>query len=433
MLNSILLNAATKVISNTAACQFILTAKFINASTGSKFSFIPLQIECLDISRNYAENFADEIDLSMTVSPKDWALLQDQGQNLLCILTIQYVDKFGRDVFNPKPIQKQYNVIINNPRDIRKAVPDVHLYTEPSEKMSVRLVEKTVYNLRHVKINTIYQNATVEQAIYGITKAFGIEKIHLVTPDNTHKYDHIDIASYQGIESVYLFLQSKCGIYSQGLNAYITDGVLYVYPPFNTDPKYDKTAIFYQVDTGRFSGSSIYHRSSGKTISIVINTQPHSYDLSIAGSENVGTGFTFVRASRLIDGVTTLDNKSGAQFTDNPALSVNLATNRTIVEGRSNIKHIKATDNPFPQMSEIIAHQASIMQVNWMNADPFQIDPGQSILYYYDKNGVMIKKTGIIEKAYYRISRMERIDHRTMFGCVGQLTLRLSLNETISM
>ena len=430
MLNSTLSESAAKIIANKSSAQFSITAHFISGNQGSDFSFYPFQINEIAINKDFLGNYGDEIDMKIWISPKDYALMQDQGQNLLCILTYTYLDKYGKTLYDPTPIRKQYNVMINDPRDVRKAIPDIQTYREPSTEMSVRLIETTIYKLRHTKLNTVYQNVTPTQAIHAITQSFGIEKLQMVELDNSHQYDHIEISSYQGIDSIFGYLHSKCGLYHKGANSYITDDVLYVYPPFETDPSYDKTAIFYQVDTGKFSGAHIFHKVENKNVSIVVNTQPHSYDLSVAGSENVGTGFVFTRASRLTDGFTTVDSKEGALFTDQPALSVILNTARTIQKDLNNLFHIKATDNPFPAMSHVISHQASLMEVSWMHADPFQIDPGHSVKYYYDENETMILKTGIVEKAAFRLTPMQRMDTKQMFGCVGQLTLRLSPNSS---
>lgn len=431
MLNSVLMTSAGKVMSSTSPASFTITAHFISAAAGSKFSFYPILIDEIQLNQNFAQNFADELDLAMTISPKDYALLHDQGQDLLCVLTITYCDKYGKEVFTPPPIQKQYHAMINNARDIRKALPDVHVYTEMSTPISIRLIEPTVYALRHTKINAVYPAVTVKQAIYAITQAFGIERLHLVEPDNDHVYDHVSFGSYQNISSIYNYLQSVCGVYTKGINAYIQNECMYIYPPFETDPTYDKSTLFYQVDSGRYAGNDVFHRYENSTLSIVVNTQPHSYDLSIAGSENIGTGFVFNRASRLADGFTTIDSAQGAQYTQDPAFTVTLKNSRTASKDKNNLFHIHATDNPFPAMSELISHQASLMDVQWMNADPFIMDPCQKIVYYYDKNGTMIQKTGIMEKAAYRMVRLKQTDARSVFSCVGVITLRLSPNETV--
>lgn len=430
MLNTILLKSALKVINSPAHAQYTVTAHFISAAPNSTFSFYPMLIDDIIFDMNYADNFADEIDLNMTVSPKDYALMQDQGQDLRCIVTITYCTKDGRQVFDPPPIQRQYVVMINDPVDIRNTLPDVQSYTEIQTPMSVRLVEETIYALRHTKINTVYQKMDVKQAIHAITQSFDIERIHLVEPDNTHVYDHIDIGSYQGISSIYGYLQSKCGIYQKGINAYFTNGVLYIYPPFETDPVYDKSVIFYQVDTGRFAGSHVFHKSEKDSVSIVLNTQGETIDLTISGAENVGTGFIFNRASRMTDGFTAIDSQQGAMFTEDPALSITLNDSRTVTGGRNNLFHVHGTDNPYPHMSTLMAYQASLMTVQWMNCDPFLLDPCQKVKFYYDKNKVMMARTGIMERAYYRLARMEKMHSKYVFGCVGLLTLRLSPNET---
>ena len=430
MLNPSLLAAADAVMANNPPSQFAVSAKFFSSAAGSTSDFYPFRIDTIDYIRDYESNYSDVIDIGFKISGKDYAILQDQGQNLLCLLTLTYMDQYGVLATTPPPVSKQYNVMINDPRDIRAGVPDIHVYVEPNIPISLRLIESTVYNLRQTKINAIYPNVTVTQVIYALAATFGIKNIHLVPPDNTHVYDHITIASHQGIESAFITLQAQCGVYQKGMNHYITDGVLYIYPPFDTAPAYDRTAIFYQVDKGRYSGNNTFHMLGTSSISIVVNTQPHSFDLSIAGAENVGTGFIFLKSSRLTDGITTIDSSKGAQFTDSPGMSVSLASNRTVIQNQNNMVHIQSTDNPYPKMSEIIAHQASLMEVGWREADPFQMDPPQAIVYNYDQNGTMVKKTGILSKASYRISNMGKIGVFDRFGCVGVLTLRLSPNVT---
>jgi len=430
MLNTVLLESAGRVIASKAPTNCTLVAHFISAAEGSKFSFYPIFIDSVSFLYDYAGGYGDEIDLEMTIAPSDYARMQDQGQDLLCVVTITYVDRYGKQVLSPAPRCKQYRAIINNPEDVRKSVPDIQVYTEPSKQISVRLMEETVYNLRTTKINTIYQTVTVEQAIYAIAQDLGIGKVHLVPPDNVHVYDHITIGSYQGIASIFGYLQSTVGIYQKGVNSYVTGGVLYVYPPYETNPVYDKTAIFYQVDTGRYAGSNVFHKTEQDSISIVINSQPNSEDLSITGAENIGTGVIFNRASRMGDGYTTIDSNQGPQFTQDSAMTISLANPRTAVGQRNNLKYIHGTDNPFPAMSELIFTQASLMTVDWPFADPFQMDPCQKLIYYYDRNEVMVKKTGIQEKALYVFTRQQKLDTKYMFSCNAQLILRLSPNET---
>lgn len=430
MLNSTLLQAATKVIAKTDPALWVIHVKFFNTTPGSTFAYYLPMFDSLTYDRSYNTNFGDVIDLEARISLKDFAILQDQGVDLRCLVTFSYAKDDGAIISTPSPIQKEYVVYINNPRDIRKATTDVQEYVEPSYPISIRLVEETVYKLRQTRINTVFQVSTIKEAILTSAHQLGIERIHLVDPDNTHVYDHIVLASAQGISSLYNYLQSMCGIYCKGVNYYITDGVLYIYPPFETDPTYDKTTIFYQVDLGRFGGKNSYHATSGLTTSVVINREVHSYDLTVSGAENAGTGFIFNRASRSLDGYTTTGTDHGAAYNPDQSLMVTLNTDRTAMSNSNNIHRIKNTDNPFPKMSEIVASMASLATFEWPGANPFLMDPCQKILFYYDKSGIMAKKTGIMEFARYRFSRVQRVGDKYVYGCAAAVGLRLAPNET---
>lgn len=430
MRNTVLSDAAQKVLDTKTPAMWTVSAHFFSAAQGSAFSFYPLFLETVSFVRNYADKYTDEIDLTTTISAHDYALLQDQGEDLRCVMTFTYCDQYGKQIFTPDPIQTQYCVFINDPKDIRKAFPDIQHYTEPNVPISVRLVEEVVYKQRKTKINAIYQTVTVTHAIYALTEALGIEKIHMVPSDNTQVYDHVVVGSFQGIDSVYGYLQNAHGVYTKGINAYVTGGVLYVYPAFETNPTYDKSVVFYQADTGQYAGMPSYHRKEGETVSVVITSQSDSFDLTISGSENIGTGFIFNRASRYNSGFTEIDPNTGAKFAEETSLAVTIPGARGSQKDSSNLFHIHATDNPFPAMSELMSHQASLATVNWLNADPFLLDPCTAVSYYYDEDETMVKKTGMIERASYLMSNVRRVGNYDVFACVGNLILRLSPNES---
>ncbi len=430
MLNKVLLKRAEEIINTQKYTQFTIKARFINSSPQSTFSFYPLKIDRISINRDYASNFGDEIDLKFKISPHDYALMQDQGQDLICVLTMTYVDIRGYPVTKPKPVQRQYHVTIVNPIDVRSTVPDAGALTNPTLPITVRLIEKTIYEIRQKKVNTIFQNSSVDKVIYATASLFGIESVHLTPPDNKHIYDHVPILSYQSISSIYSYIQSSIGVYHKGINSYLVDGILYVYPAFDTDPTYDKTVKFYQVDQGRFSGLASYHKSDKNLTSIVVKDIPSVVDTSVAGSENVGTGFIFTKASKLLDGMTTLDSVSGPQFTEDNALTVTLKDIKSVISDVSNTIHIPPTDNPFRHMSKIVSQQASIMRMKWEGADPFIIEPPHRVEYMYDRNSVMYSRTGMVEKIKYEIIFTSKVGNYDMFSSAAEVFLRLSPNET---
>lgn len=431
MQNSTLLNAANAVIANPAATYFRLKFVFTNASTGSEFLFSPFKVTSLVINQDFVTNCYDDIRVTMTVCPKDYALFQDQGQNLECLLTLIWVDRNGQPVLSATPVQKKYMVMITDPRDVRKAIPDVHLYTTPSHSITFRLMESAVYDTRHRKINYGIQAATISDMIHSMLYGYNIKTIDLVAPDNTHTYDHIFIPSYMGFETGFSYLQSHYGVYAKGMCYYLTDGCAHIYPPYEVNPSTSQSLTFFQARTGYLGGSDFVHQKVGNDYRIVIDSQPHSYDLSVAGSENHGTGFTFNRASKITDGYTQLTPNTGADYTSDSSLMIKMDSTRTMGVGTSNLHHILATDNPFPHMSELAMHQASLMQVHWPGADPFSLIPGEQVTYCYDRNGTMIKKTGIVERGYFDIKAIKRDSDAQLFTCTGTLVLRLNPNESM--
>jgi hypothetical protein len=426
MLNQVLLNSAKYVINSDLPTLFNIDVVFTNSSPGSTFNLSPFRIEEIVFNKDYAGNFADEIFLTTILSPKDFALLQDQGQSLRCELTFTFLDKFSNVSFKLNPVKKSYNVFLTNPKDIRKSVPDVQNYTEPSMKTTIQLIEDTVYSLKKTKLNKIFTKCDMKSVIHDLVNDLGIKKLYLVKPDNEHVYDHVELETYLGIESLFVFLQTKYGVYAKGLNVYISDGCCYIYPPFETNPAYDKTLGVYQVSVGMFGGVACYHNNLANIVSVVINTEAKDYDLSISGAENNGTGFMFSRASRMADGLTTIDSKTGAQFTEKPSLKATLTDAKPLIPDSSNLKVIKPTDNPYPELSKLQSTQASLLKMNWQNANPFLLDPCYTVGFYYDSNGNQMTKTGIQESASYRVVRTHRAGDKDVFACNGELILRLS-------
>jgi hypothetical protein len=356
--------------------------------------------------------------------------MQDQGENLMCLVTITYVNPDGAVVYTPAPKQTAYYAMLNSPRDIRRGLPDVHAMTEPTMPITVRLVEESVYAMRKTRLNSIYQTADMTKVIRDIAVQYGIKKIHMVPLDNTHVYDHVVIDSYQSIASIFGYLQTHYGLYTKGVNYFVTGGVLYVWPSYETDPTYDKSALFYQVDHGRFVGVPSMYRVDGTVTSAVINTEVHSYDLTIAGAENHATGFIFNRASRAGGGRTYIDQNDGAKFTEQQALTVSAVGARALASGSENTVHIKTTDNPFVKMSDITSMMASLATFKWSDCGLMLLDPCHKVVFYYDDKGVMVQKTGVVENIRYKCTKIQRVGDKYVFGCSAAVTLRLAPNQT---
>ena len=153
MRNTVLQNAAAAVIANPTAVYFRVDLNFTSTAAGSTWSFTPFVIDQIEFQYDFIERFSDSIVLKATMSPKDYALMQDQGQSIQATMTLTYVTESNTRLSNPLPIRKKYRVLLMDARDIRKSVPDVQLYTTPSHQFTFRLIDESVYRLRHTKLS----------------------------------------------------------------------------------------------------------------------------------------------------------------------------------------------------------------------------------------------------------------------------------------
>lgn len=412
------------VMGNSTPSLYKTTIKF-TSSTNSSYTFTPLHITNMLISQRFDRSFMDDIHLDFPIATADYAQMYDNMQNLMAFLTFQMLDKEGRVVINATPIKRSYRVSIVDARDVRRQFPDSDLRVTPDTKMTVRLIESQIYTIRQQAVVGTYRSTTMLGALYHAAQTFTISQAHIVTPDNTHTYDHIVVPPAQKFGDFFPWLQAKYGVYACGISHYYTGGLLYVFAPFDTNPSSPWKASFYQADQGAYgAAASFYQSDTAGNIKIVINNLPQSKDLSQSGSENKGTASMFLRASKLVDGAVTVTD-SGITFNQDLALAVRLNNSKlTNGDGVNNV-YTKATDNIFANMSMIIEHQANLVTVNWPNALPFSLYPGEGVIYYSNENGATMKRTGIVEYVEYALSERERTSAGLIMACMGRIVLRL--------
>lgn len=433
MISDTLLDEAKAVVKLNTATQFYMDVVFVSSDPTSKFEFSPLQIEDGSLYADpFDTDFSTNFYLEFMLSPHDGVLLAKYKDSLLATLTFTYCDSNGNEDLSRPPFQKQYRVMLAKAiLQMAAQIPEADKLTTPTYKVNVLLIDKSVYDMRLTKINAILPKCTVKDAIYYMAKSFGIQKIHMTEPDNTHVYDHIPLLDCKGIDEAFGLLQKNYGVYLKGMSYYIKDGVLFIYPPFETNPKFSKTMSLYQMDKGRYSGLlSLHKKESNNNLSIVVTDDPKMVSLAQFGSENVGTGFQFNRASRSAGGLTTVDSNTGSQFTESSTVSLEIDDPDVVDKGKKNTVHIGITDNPYPKASQIASFKASIIQVFWKGSDPLIIDPDYFVRYNYDLNGTMVTATGQIESSSTWLVFQGRQGNRNKYYWTTRLTLRVTTHKS---
>lgn len=431
MRNTSLISAIKKVVGVEASTLFSITTKFISTSDSS-FSFSPLYIDALQIKQDFINTYTDDITIEFPIASADYATMYAHIQDLHVVLTLTFMDSLGRTDLLVTPMQQLYRAIIINPRDITKEVSDASRRTEIDTTMKVRLIEDAVYAARQQEVHAIYQTMTLDSVIRSLTHSFGMKTLDLITVDNLHRYDHVIIPAMKSFANVFEWLHVKYGVYMCGCNHYFTKNKLYVYAPYDTTPSTTNTLTIYQAEQGMFQGSQIYHKTTGTNTELVTNSVLHAHDSSVAAGENHGTAASFLRASEIVDGVVTVDNTTGVQFVSDPALTISLNNTKLAQTDTNKTKYTKMTDNPFLIASNLIMHQCIMTRIEWNLAIPYTFTPGQQVSYNSDENGLVRKRSGILESISYNIGRMSRVSGKDLFACKAELLLRLDPIGTLT-
>ena len=425
--NTALESAVGAVLAQQMPLLYSIDLEFISNSVGSSYSFVPFSIDQLHVDMDFVGNMFSGWVVNMKVSGNDYAWLQDQSQNILASLKITPRASDGSRIRTVQPFLEQFHVMLINPVDVRISTQDIHLHTEPTHNMAIRLVDPLAYRLRHESVTGVLNRATVSDMIHYLVHAHEVSLTDIIAPDNTHVVDQIVLPSYPSFASAIPYLQSRYGVYGKGCNFYVQDKRLYIYPPFETSPDSTGSLTFYQSRTGQASmGGSKYCRS-GDDYEIVIDKPAMTTDISLAGAENHGTGISFTRSSRNMDGMSYIDPNKDGSFTDANTIIATKTNPQTLNPTANRIKHIPSTNNIYPQLSLQAAHNASLMTADWDGADINAFTPGKKVTYCYDENGVMTKRSGILDHATCLYNRHQRAGGTDIFSCNASLLLRLEI------
>ena len=380
-------------------------------------------------------NYADDIRITFDISSKDYSTVYDKKQDLMAILTITMCDREGLINMKTAPQKRTYRAMLLGARDLKKEKVDVHLRTEPDTKMTLQLIEEEVHKLRLKSINTIYRAMNMTSTIRHVSVGFGLKGLTLTPPDSDKTtFDQIVISPYKNFGEIFDFLQKKYGVYMCGIANYFTGSMLYVYAPYDINPKTKLNTIFYQADQGQYAGAPSHHSVVDGNYQIVIDSFSAVHDHTTAAAENHGTSHMFHQSAETIDGIIETDDRGNISYKKATSLAIKLKSNATLDQAAVHNRFVGSTDNMFEVASNLIKHQAVMVNMTWSNAIPFAFTPGQAVTHYSDEDGKIRKRTGIMEMAEYGLRKMFSNSSGVVMVCSAHLRVRLdpdgSLEQT---
>lgn len=386
----------------------------------------------LSIVQDFIKNYGDDIVVKTVISPRMFLRLHEVIGSLEAALTVKYTgSSLVKKTLDVAPVVRKYRAMLIDPIDLRRRVLGAAGRVEDTMEIQIRLVDPLLYDVRQRYFHGTFKGSTIEEAIRYIAKAFGVRNLSLVQPDNVHVFDHIIIPPSMGFDDVWSYLQKKYGVYLKGLCAYITDDTLYIYPPFNHATEVEDKAHFYLDDIGGHAGFSCYHAVRDGIVSVVLDGNPDTIDLSQMGGENVGTAYQFSRSNQIVDGYMETTNY-GSSFTNNTSMIISADGAKLASTGRSHIRQVSsATDNVFALTTNLVKNQAEIIHANWRQALPWLLKPGHAIKYMYDDSGILASTTGILDACAYDMKRIGPIgDGASSFRGIGRVRFRTPPDHT---
>lgn len=395
--------------------------KLVLHNPNTEYKEVITLIDKFDIEQDFLESYMTKYTLNVQITYSQYLQLQKNAQDLECTMILYPYDTLtSSDVLELPPLIINTKVIMNKV-DLSKALNNKTLGTEkivdsasyPTPESAeltmtipLYLVDPGIYDTRHIQINAILHNVTVEDVINWAAYQFGFEKIHIVPPTNKIRYGNLVIPPMKSIASLFPYLQETFGIYSNGLGYFIMNDELYMYPQFDKDTNNTYTDKFIHIvnaPKGQYPGMDSYSRVIDGDQWIVSITDTNVEDATIKGTENDGNVHVSSNPDNSRDGGVVI-NKDGSVVRPAENITVIQNTNSNPMKSKAQVlKYVGQRTNIFTTTAQLAANDGVYMNTGWVRAKPLALLPGQCVLYHYDDKGddYTVRKGRVLKVAYH--------------------------------
>lgn len=421
----------SRVIDGTGSNIFEITCIF-KSSTDSEWSWKVRDLFEFDMLQNYFENYTDVITMSFFCMPFEYLNLTKFSQDLWCEVSVVRTTHFTETKEDPV-LEFTYRAIIKDKRNLDRNYP-IEMIREKSLdevkdtdysnriQVDVDLIDPVAYDARKRKINFVLKDAKIIDAILTVVSSFGIEDAYIVEPDNTAVYENLYVPPSLSISDVFNYLQTNdaLGIYDYGARVYITDGTLYLYPIYDTEPAQAPTSHIYVVAGHMYQGLQRYDSDIEGIKHILSNSGLDDASLIEEGVENSGNWFMCQQPQYLIDRWRVMDEESFSISTDHMESIIMNPSRAMTTDAYSPINVI--TDNLHHVRSIMAGAHLSVTALRWNFALPMYFKPGQLIVLHHDTvDGY--KKAKSLPTAIAYIMRQVQGIQKNLFSCTCNLNL----------
>ena len=403
-------------------------------------------IEAINLKQDFYNNTTDGIKVIVSMNPSKIMELNKNQSDLYATLIIEYVDAAtGSPILKEAPLVFTYRVFVHDLENLAKRF-GINTFTNTESvnednqeigsetknmmlNVNVDLIGASEYAANRSHFHGILSNVTIEEAIKISAVNMGISKINMIPADNTTKYRHLIIPpEYGDFAKIFEFFQFKYGIYNNGIRAYISEGTLYIYPPFEMNLNRRPKLTILKAAPNSYLGSDNYHDDSLKDeLVIVSGSKIVQQNLSNVSAENDGNSMFFLKSDEMIDGQI---NHNSMKLKDN-TLAVTSKMDNSITSRSAVAKYNQPTINVFAHASKLAEGTAELVGLIWDKARPYYIKPGTPINFIFDDKEIVKIKHGIVESVDYNFTRQINKGDKFIYNCTASLMLRMELDVKV--
>lgn len=376
---------------NTEASYYWTAVILANGKEITTFKVVDM-----DILRDYANNFADVMLVSVLMLAGDYVGdVYPYREDLQVVLyKTPLAAMYGNSEDNAEPLVKMtYKGILKSTVDVKahgsagKPFDQDAMNLTPPITVEFDLVRKPIMQVRMITYGQIFRKVvpgdTVKSILTIASKEITGPKDELVLgmtmvePNNKVETDHVIIPQGTPLVDIPGYVQKNCnGIYTNGIGFYVQGNYWYVYAPFDVTryKKVQKTITLIRIPEKRFEGLDRTWSLDGDNLTILAPGHFSKSDTTAVQKLDSGVGVMFADATKFMsDFVQVKDNKATVSRKENN--NEFTTENRTDGFSRTLRADNRITCNLCVEQSKLSIRSGSVMTVVWSHSDPELIEP----------------------------------------------------------
>jgi hypothetical protein len=334
--------ADTTSTDNMFAYMYLFDIEF-KSPKDSSISVVPLRVNYAIKSNDYMHNFLPTLKMEMIIKKKDLFILRDNKEKLLANIT-QTAKKYSysdsdrnnaageknytlietkivmNEVFEPLFDKKIFTTQFreNELNDTRKSDDEDETKGSINSETGTYTIAVSFFNIKAILMNKtlfniVFSGCTPGTALGYIIDQCAATKVIVDPPVNEHEYENLILPPYN-LRATLENLQSRYGIYENGLLVYYDFDTLYILDKFATTHEVEtsdstiSTIKIHEPDIDPHPTTDITTNSDNSlTYEAAISLE--TYDRTVASGEIEGNSIMFTNYKI---GLAAVDYKNGA-------------------------------------------------------------------------------------------------------------------------